>query len=129
MLANALAAGLASRGADVTSLGIVPTPAVSFLTRELGADAGIVVSASHNPFGDNGIKLFNHDGEKLADDQESRLEELMELHGDGNGDSGLPAVVGSEIGSFRRLPRLRGSGNVAVMGCSPATPLTPSVPK
>ena len=111
MLANALAAGLASRGADVTSLGVVPTPAVSYLTRELGADAGIVVSASHNPFADNGIKLFNDKGEKLGDDLETRLEELMLLHGHGNGDSGLPPVTGSEIGSFRRLPRLVNGGH------------------
>lgn len=111
MLANALAAGLASRGADVTSLGVVPTPAVSYLTRELGADAGIVVSASHNPFGDNGIKLFNDKGEKLPDASETRLEELMRLHGDGNGDSGLAPVTGSEIGSFKRLPRLINGGH------------------
>src|SRR5690606_20136878 len=100
-----LAAGLASRGADVTSLGVVPTPAVSYLTRELGADAGIVVSASHNPFGDNGIKLFNAQGEKLDDESETRLEELMSLHGDGNGDSGLAPVTGRDIGAFKRLPR------------------------
>lgn len=113
MLAHSLAAGLASRGADVTWLGVAPTPAVSFLTRELGADAGIVVSASHNPFADNGIKLFNRAGEKLADEQESRLEELMERFGDGNDGEHLPPVSGSGIGDFRRLPRAGNAGNDA----------------
>ncbi|HZJ09669.1 MAG TPA: phosphoglucosamine mutase [Trueperaceae bacterium] len=113
MLAHALAAGLASRGADVTWLGVVPTPAVSYLTRELDADAGIVVSASHNPFADNGIKLFNHQGEKLPDEQEAKLEELIQRHGDGNGDSGLSQVTGSQVGGFRRLPRDGNSGNDA----------------
>jgi phosphoglucosamine mutase len=101
MLALALGAGLTSRGADVTDLGVVPTPAVSYLTRALGADAGIVVSASHNPFDDNGIKLFNSAGEKLDDALEAELEELVESLGT----SSAAPVVGSELGRYRRLPR------------------------
>lgn len=77
MLAHALAAGLTSRGVDVGWLGMVPTPAVSFLTRDYGAHAGIVVSASHNPYTDNGIKIFNAIGEKLPDDVERELEALL----------------------------------------------------
>ena len=111
MLAHALAAGLASRGADVTDLGVVPTPAVSFLTRSLGADAGVVVSASHNPFDDNGLKVFNADGEKLDDALEAELEALVDRLGAGtNGE--VEPVVGSALGRFRRLPR-QGTGRAA----------------
>lgn len=78
MLAHALAAGLTSRGVDVGWLGVIPTPGVSFLTRDYGAHAGIVVSASHNPYTDNGIKIFNAIGEKLSDETELRLESLLE---------------------------------------------------
>src|SRR5690554_6257423 len=101
MLALALGAGLTSRGADVVDLGVVPTPAVSFLTRKLGADAGVVVSASHNPFDDNGIKVFNAAGEKLDDALEADLESML------GGESGaeLEPVMGSGIGRSQRLPR------------------------
>ncbi len=67
MFEAALEAGLVAAGADVQLLGPMPTPAVAFLTRTLGADAGIVISASHNPHYDNGIKFFSADGEKLDD--------------------------------------------------------------
>lgn len=77
MLAHALAGGLTSRGVDVGWLDVVPTPAVSYLTRESGAHAGVVISASHNPYTDNGIKLFNAIGEKLNDDVERQLEDLL----------------------------------------------------
>ena len=78
MLAHALAAGLTSRGVDVGWLGVLPTPGVSFLTRDFGAHAGIVISASHNPYTDNGIKIFNAIGEKLSDEVERTLEALLE---------------------------------------------------
>lgn len=110
MLALALGAGLTSRGADVTDLGVVPTPAVSYLTRTLGADAGIVVSASHNPFDDNGIKVFNASGEKLDDALEAQLEELVDTIGL---DGGAEPVVGSALGRFHRLPREGGGGRGA----------------
>lgn len=109
MLVHALTAGLTSRGANVTSLGVIPTPGVSYLTRQLGADAGIVVSASHNPFDDNGIKLFNAAGEKLSDEVEAAIEELMDHVEDGLNGS-LPPLVGTALGSYRRLPRTSKTG-------------------
>ncbi|MEJ2357572.1 MAG: phosphoglucosamine mutase [Deinococcales bacterium] len=97
MLAHAVSAGLASRGADVTWLGVMPTPGVSYLARALDADAGVVVSASHNPFRDNGLKLFNGSGEKLSDALEEEIETLLDLDPEG-----LEPVVGSDVGSATR---------------------------
>ena len=78
MLENALAAGICSMGVDVLLLGPMPTPAIAFLTTNMRADAGVVISASHNPFQDNGIKLFSADGFKLPDESEEQIEELMD---------------------------------------------------
>lgn len=78
MLEAALVAGLCSAGADVMLLGVVPTPAVAFITMDVGADAGIVISASHNPYEHNGIKIFSSDGFKLSDELEGRIEELID---------------------------------------------------
>ncbi len=78
MFEAALIAGVTSTGADVTLLGPLPTPGIAFLTTSMRADAGIVISASHNPFYDNGLKVFARDGFKLPDDVEMRLEALME---------------------------------------------------
>ncbi len=77
MLEAAMVAGICSVGADVMSMGIMPTPAVSYLTREYGADAGVVISASHNPVEYNGIKFFNKDGFKLSDAIEDEIEALV----------------------------------------------------
>jgi phosphoglucosamine mutase len=77
MLENALAAGVMSLGADVLLIGPLPTPGVAYITRSLRADAGIVLSASHNPYEDNGIKFFRHDGYKLDDEIEKRIENLV----------------------------------------------------
>jgi len=77
MLENALAAGVMSLGADVLLIGPLPTPGVAYITRSLRADAGIVLSASHNPYEDNGIKFFRHDGYKLDDEIEARIENLV----------------------------------------------------
>lgn len=77
MLESALEAGLASSGINIGLLGTIPTPAVSFLTNKLGASAGIVISASHNPYHDNGIKLFDKNGKKLSDQLELAIEEQM----------------------------------------------------
>jgi phosphoglucosamine mutase len=74
MLEAALAAGLTARGVDVVHVGVIPTPGVSYLTRQLGATAGVVISASHNPFEDNGIKFFGSSGEKLSDALELEIE-------------------------------------------------------
>ena len=76
---TALAAGICSMGADVMLCGPLPTPGIAFITSSMRADAGVVISASHNPFEDNGIKIFAADGFKLPDEVEARLEELMAL--------------------------------------------------
>ncbi|HVX81971.1 MAG TPA: phosphoglucosamine mutase, partial [Devosiaceae bacterium] len=78
MFENALVAGFTAVGMDVYLLGPMPTPAVAMLTRSLRADLGVMISASHNPFDDNGIKLFQPDGYKLSDEIESRIEDLMQ---------------------------------------------------
>lgn len=77
MLENALVAGLCSMGADAILVGTLPTPGIAVLTRKLKADAGFVISASHNPYQDNGIKIFSGDGFKLPDAEELEIEELM----------------------------------------------------
>ncbi len=77
MLEAAIAAGLNSRGIDVRLAGVIPTPAIAWLTRETGAAFGIVISASHNPFGDNGVKFFGHDGYKLDDNLELAIERRL----------------------------------------------------
>ncbi len=77
MLECAVAAGVCSAGGDVLRAGVLPTPAVAYCTREMNADAGVVISASHNPFQDNGIKIFSGDGFKLSDAEEDRIEELI----------------------------------------------------
>ena len=96
MLEAALVAGLCSSGASVRLAGVVPTPAVAFLTQEEKADAGAVISASHNPVPDNGIKFFSSDGYKLGSELEEAIEQAMsELPGD------LP--TGSDVGSAEFL--------------------------
>jgi len=77
MLENALSSGVLSMGVDVLFIGPLPTPGVAYVTRSLRADAGIVITASHNPYDDNGIKFFGADGYKLADDIEAKIEELV----------------------------------------------------
>ncbi len=96
MLEGALAAGLASAGADVLLLGVVPTPTVAFVTRVRDADAGIVVSASHNPFADNGIKIFDRAGFKLPDDVEAEIEAALRQ---GNP---APQPTGAALGAITR---------------------------
>lgn len=78
MFESALEAGLSAAGVNIALLGPMPTPGIAYLTRTLHACAGIVVSASHNPYYDNGIKFFSRDGQKLADEAEERIEELLE---------------------------------------------------
>ena len=77
MFEGALTAGICSMGVDVLMVGPMPTPAIAFLTRSFRADAGVVISASHNPFEDNGIKFFSEDGFKLPDDYEMEIERLI----------------------------------------------------
>ena len=78
MFESALEAGLSAAGVNIALLGPMPTPGIAYLTRTLHACAGIVVSASHNPYYDNGIKFFSRDGQKLPDDVEERIEELLD---------------------------------------------------
>lgn len=101
MLEAALSAGLCAMGAHVISPGLMPTPAVARITHEIGADAGVVISASHNPFPDNGIKFFGPDGYKLADELEDELESLVPRV------DGLPKPSGAGVGQIRRDPQMR----------------------
>ena len=78
MIEPALVAGFTSVGVDVMILGPIPTPAVAMLTRSMRCDLGVMISASHNPYADNGIKLFGPDGFKLSDAVESEIEELID---------------------------------------------------
>src|ERR1700759_1857976 len=78
MIENALTAGFTSVGMDVFLFGPLPTPAVAMLTRSLRADMGVMITASHNPFADNGIKFFGPDGRKLSDEHEMAIEALMD---------------------------------------------------
>src|SRR4030065_2480984 len=77
MVESALTSGICSMGMNVALVGPIPTPGVAFLIRALRLDAGIVISASHNPYDDNGIKLFSGDGFKLPDEIEKKIEELV----------------------------------------------------
>ncbi|MFB5677631.1 phosphoglucosamine mutase [Paenibacillus terreus] len=94
MLESALVAGLLSIGANVIRLGVVSTPGVAYITRMLKADAGVMISASHNPVEDNGIKFFGGDGFKLSDETELKIEALMDAEEDQ-----LPRPVGSGLGA------------------------------
>jgi len=100
MMESAMVAGFTSVGMDVVLLGPMPTPAVAMLTRSMRADLGVMISASHNPFADNGIKLFGPDGYKLSDDDERAIEKRLE-----NG----PKLAKPEmIGRARRIDDARG---------------------
>ena len=98
MLETALTAGITSMGVDVLLVGPLPTPGIAFITRSLRADAGVVISASHNSYEDNGIKFFSHDGMKLPDAMEQRIEELI-----GNGEIDGIRVAAREIGKAYRV--------------------------
>lgn len=92
MLENALVAGLLSIGVEVMRLGIISTPGVAYLTKANHAEMGIMISASHNPVEDNGIKIFGSDGFKLLDEQEEKIEQLID------GEDHLPRPIGADIG-------------------------------
>jgi phosphoglucosamine mutase len=97
MLEAALASGVAGEGGDALVAGVLPTPAASVLVRRLGLDLAVVVSASHNPWRDNGIKFFGPDGRKLSDDAEARIE------GSVSGSAPVDAPTSSSIGRVREL--------------------------
>ncbi|WP_027714639.1 phosphoglucosamine mutase [Desulfuromonas sp. TF] len=103
MIENALAAGICSMGVDVLLVGPLPTPGIAFITASMRADAGVVISASHNPYQDNGIKFFSADGFKLPDDLELKIEELIFSK---KIDSLRP--IASEVGKAFRIDDARG---------------------
>ena len=111
MLENAMVAGFTSVGMDVVLLGPMPTPAVALLTRELRADVGVMISASHNPYEDNGIKLFGPDGFKLSDEDEEAIEAILAQD--------LPLADAPLIGRARRIEDARGRYIHAVKGSLP----------
>ena len=100
MLESALVAGFTSAGMDVIMVGPLPTPAVAMLTQTMRADIGVMISASHNPFADNGIKLFGPDGYKLSDEAELTIEGLI--------DSDVPLAPAAQIGHARRIDDAQG---------------------
>ena len=95
LIESVLEAGLVSAGVNVGLLGPIPTPATAYLVRTLGADLGLVISASHNPFTDNGIKFFDRKGQKLSEQQEHAIEELLE--------GPMSVVHSSRLGKARRI--------------------------
>jgi phosphoglucosamine mutase len=98
MLESALQAGIVSAGADVMLVGPLPTPGIAFITWSMRADAGVVISASHNPYQDNGIKIFAADGFKLPDEVEADLERRMEAIGGGDdGSRAAPDAIGKAV--------------------------------
>src|SRR6201996_917417 len=100
MLEPALTAGFVTMGMDVVTTGPLPTPAIAMLTRSMRADLGVMISASHNPFADNGIKLFGPDGYKLSDEDEAAIESRLELP---------PRLAAApDIGRARRVEDARG---------------------
>ena len=100
MMESAMVAGFTSVGMDVIQVGPMPTPAVAMLTKELRADLGVMISASHNPFADNGIKLFGPDGYKLSDKAELAIEQLMEKP--------VALIDAPKIGRAKRIDDARG---------------------
>jgi len=114
MIETALASGLCSMGVDPLLVGPMPTPGIAFLTRSLRADAGVAISASHNPFEDNGIKFFGPDGFKLPDDSEAVIENLMT---GGEIDRVRPTAGG--IGKAYRIDDANGRYNEFLKNCVP----------
>jgi phosphoglucosamine mutase len=129
MIAQAVGAGICSAGLDASFLGVMPTPAVAFLAAQCGAAAGVVISASHNPFADNGIKVFDAHGYKLSDDVEARIEMLM---GQGAAETSFQADPHS-VGQLRSIqnadaryiefllhsvPHLSLAGRTVVLDCA-----------
>jgi phosphoglucosamine mutase len=98
MLEDALAAGLCSMGVNVLQVGPIPTPGLAFLTVDMRCDAGAMITASHNPFEDNGVKFFSRDGFKLPDEAEARIEALMD-----SPELESQRALGADIGSARRI--------------------------
>lgn len=118
MVEPALTAGFVSVGMDVLLVGPMPTPAVAMLTRSLRADLGVMISASHNPYEDNGIKIFGPDGYKLSDEVEMSIEDIMDRFGSAQG---RPEILSSpdRLGRVRRLDDAVGRYIEAAKGTFP----------
>src|SRR5438093_4927611 len=101
-------------GVDVLQVGPLPTPGVAYLTRSMRADAGVVISASHYPFQDNGIKFFSYDGFKLPDETEARMEEMIF-----SGETERNRPTAGEIGKAFRIPDAVGRYVVCLKGAFP----------
>lgn len=115
MIENALVSGLTSVGYDVIQIGPMPTPAIAYLTESMRCDAGIMISASHNPFEDNGIKFFDNHGDKLGTSCETKIEEIFrddELLKEGS-------VIGKTIGSSKRIDDVIGRYIVSIKSSFP----------
>jgi phosphoglucosamine mutase len=112
MVENALVAGFTSVGMDVVQFGPIPTPAVAMLAQSMRADLGVMISASHNPYFDNGIKLFGPDGYKLSDEDELKIEALL--------DQDIPLAASKDIGRARRVEDARGRYIHALKSSFPA---------
>jgi phosphoglucosamine mutase len=115
MLETAMASGICSMGVDVLLVGPLPTPAIAFLTRSMRVDAGVVISASHNSFEDNGIKFFSRDGYKLNDQTERRIEELVF----DDGSLSQFRAAGPDIGKAARIDDAIGRYLVFLKSCVP----------
>jgi len=119
MLENALTAGICSMGVDVLLVGPMPTPGIAFITRSMRADAGVVLSASHNPYQDNGIKIFSRDGYKLPDSEENEIEELIR-----SGSIRDIRPTADEVGKAKRIDDALGR---YIVFCKSAFPETESL--
>src|SRR3990167_7512958 len=100
MFEAALEAGLSAAGVDIELVGPMPTPAIAYLTRTFRADAGVVISASHNPYQDNGIKFFSNLGQKLPDETEQLIEAALQQT--------MTVVESQKMGRAQRAPDARG---------------------
>ena len=118
MLENALVAGICSMGVDVLLLGPMPTPAIAFITSNMRADAGVVISASHNPYEDNGIKVFGRDGYKLPEKLEATIEHYV-ADAEGNGQN-LDRPTAKAVGRARRIDDALGRYIVFLKNSFPA---------
>src|SRR5688500_13486797 len=103
MFESALASGIVAMGADVWLTGPLPTPGIAFITSSMRCDAGIVISASHNPYEDNGIKIFARDGFKLPDSVEAEIETMM-----ASGELDRRRAAADDIGYSRKIEDARG---------------------
>ncbi len=117
MLEAALSAGVCAAGADCVSVGVMPTPAIAFLTRALGADGGVVISASHNPYEDNGIKFFAPTGMKLPDEWEEEMESRLPFL------ESLPRPVGAKVGGVLSHPGAGAAYQAFAIGTVPGVRL------